>query len=203
MHPMRQNRAFRPIDILDSVVAAAGAARRWESVREQPRGDDLGRPMEGCPAGVPRLLGVRTVPQAARRLPRRRGPAHGLAGQGRARGTARRLHRVDGFPGARERDVPDAPDRRGARRSRRPEHHGGARPRCRRRDRAEGPAGTLARVRARRARRRPLARGPGLDVQLEDSSSSYDIATNQRHKGDVTLRTKLFVRSRLADKTGQ
>lgn len=45
--------------------------------------------------------------------------------------------------------------------------------------------------------------GPGLDVQLEDGNSSYDIATNQRHKGDVTLRTKLFVRSRLADKTGQ
>ncbi len=45
--------------------------------------------------------------------------------------------------------------------------------------------------------------GPGLDVQLEDNSSSYDIATNQRHKGDITLRTKLFVRSRLADKTGQ
>lgn len=44
--------------------------------------------------------------------------------------------------------------------------------------------------------------GPGLDVQLEDSNSSYDIATNQRHRGDVTLRTKLFVRNRLADKTG-
>lgn len=44
--------------------------------------------------------------------------------------------------------------------------------------------------------------GPGLDVSLEDNVSSYDIATNQRHSGDVTLRTKLFVRNRLADKTG-
>jgi hypothetical protein len=43
--------------------------------------------------------------------------------------------------------------------------------------------------------------GPGLDVQLEDKESSYDIATGKRHKGDVTLRTKLFVRHRLADKT--
>jgi hypothetical protein len=44
--------------------------------------------------------------------------------------------------------------------------------------------------------------GPGLAVQLEENLSSYDIATNQRHSGDVTLRTKLFVRNRLADKTG-
>jgi DNA-binding NarL/FixJ family response regulator len=43
--------------------------------------------------------------------------------------------------------------------------------------------------------------GPGLDVQLEDNLSSYDIATNKRHKGDVTRRTKLFVGNRLADKT--
>jgi len=44
--------------------------------------------------------------------------------------------------------------------------------------------------------------GPGLDVQLEDKESSYDIATGKRHNGDVTLRTKLFVRNRLADKAG-
>jgi hypothetical protein len=44
--------------------------------------------------------------------------------------------------------------------------------------------------------------GPGLDVQLEDKESSYDIAVNQRHTGEVTLRTKLFIRNRLADKTG-
>jgi len=45
--------------------------------------------------------------------------------------------------------------------------------------------------------------GPGLDVQLEDKESSYDIATGKRHNGDVTLRTKLFVRNRLADKPGE
>jgi DNA-binding NarL/FixJ family response regulator len=44
--------------------------------------------------------------------------------------------------------------------------------------------------------------GPGLDVELKDNLSSYDIATNQRHTGDVTLRTKLFIKNRLADKTG-
>jgi hypothetical protein len=45
--------------------------------------------------------------------------------------------------------------------------------------------------------------GPGLDVHLEDKESSYDIATGKRHNGDVTLRTKLFVRDRLADKPGE
>jgi hypothetical protein len=45
--------------------------------------------------------------------------------------------------------------------------------------------------------------GPGLDVQLEDKESSYNIATGRRHAGDVTLRTKLFVRDRLADKPGE
>ena len=44
--------------------------------------------------------------------------------------------------------------------------------------------------------------GPGLDVKLEDKESRYDIATGKRHTGDVTLRTKLFVRHRLADKAG-
>jgi hypothetical protein len=44
--------------------------------------------------------------------------------------------------------------------------------------------------------------GPGLDVHLEANQSSYDIATNKRHEGEVTLRTKLFFRNRLADKTG-
>lgn len=43
--------------------------------------------------------------------------------------------------------------------------------------------------------------GPGLDVHLEDKNSSYNIATNKRHNGDVTLRTKLFVSNRVADKT--
>ena len=45
--------------------------------------------------------------------------------------------------------------------------------------------------------------GPGLDVQLEDKESRYNIATGRRNAGDVTLRTKLFVRDRLADKPGE
>jgi DNA-binding NarL/FixJ family response regulator len=44
--------------------------------------------------------------------------------------------------------------------------------------------------------------GPGLDVSLEHKYARYDIATHDRHAGDVTLRTKLFVNSRLADKSG-
>jgi hypothetical protein len=44
--------------------------------------------------------------------------------------------------------------------------------------------------------------GPGLDVQLENNQSRYEIATNRRLSGEVTLRTKLFVRGRIADKTG-
>jgi hypothetical protein len=44
--------------------------------------------------------------------------------------------------------------------------------------------------------------GPGLDVSLEHKYASYDIATHDRHSGDVTLRTKLFVKNRLADKPG-
>ena len=42
--------------------------------------------------------------------------------------------------------------------------------------------------------------GPGLEVSLEAKEASYDIAKGERHSGDVTLRTKLFVRSRLGDK---
>ena len=44
--------------------------------------------------------------------------------------------------------------------------------------------------------------GPGLDVSLEHKYASYDIATHDRHSGDVTLRTQLFVKNRLADKPG-
>jgi hypothetical protein len=44
--------------------------------------------------------------------------------------------------------------------------------------------------------------GPALDVQLENNRSSYEIATNRRNNGNVTLRTQLFVRSRVGDKTG-
>jgi hypothetical protein len=42
--------------------------------------------------------------------------------------------------------------------------------------------------------------GPGIEVNLEAKEASYDIAKGERHSGDVTLRTKLFVRSRLGDK---
>jgi hypothetical protein len=42
--------------------------------------------------------------------------------------------------------------------------------------------------------------GPGIEVSLEAKEASYDIAKGERHSGDVTLRTKLFVRSRLGDK---
>jgi DNA-binding NarL/FixJ family response regulator len=44
--------------------------------------------------------------------------------------------------------------------------------------------------------------GPGLDVSLEQKYARYDITTHDRHKGDVTLRTKVFVNGRLADKPG-
>jgi DNA-binding NarL/FixJ family response regulator len=41
--------------------------------------------------------------------------------------------------------------------------------------------------------------GPGLDVSLEQKYASYGIATHDRHSGDVTMRTQLFVKNRLAD----
>lgn len=42
--------------------------------------------------------------------------------------------------------------------------------------------------------------GPGLEVKLQNKYSSYDIAKNDRHSGDVTKRTKLFVKGRVGDK---
>ncbi len=44
--------------------------------------------------------------------------------------------------------------------------------------------------------------GPALDVSLEHKYAHYDISTHDRHSGDVTLRTRLFVKDRLADKSG-
>jgi hypothetical protein len=44
--------------------------------------------------------------------------------------------------------------------------------------------------------------GPGLDVSLEHKYAHHDIATHDLHKGDVTMRTQLFMRDRLADKPG-
>jgi len=43
--------------------------------------------------------------------------------------------------------------------------------------------------------------GPGLDVSLEHKYASYDIATHDRHAGEVTVRTRLFIKNRLADKS--
>jgi hypothetical protein len=42
--------------------------------------------------------------------------------------------------------------------------------------------------------------GPGLEVKLQDKYTSYGIAKNERHAGDVTMRTKLFVKGRMVDK---
>lgn len=42
--------------------------------------------------------------------------------------------------------------------------------------------------------------GPGLEVKFEHKYTSYDISRNERHSGDVTMRTKLFVKGRVVDK---
>jgi DNA-binding NarL/FixJ family response regulator len=42
--------------------------------------------------------------------------------------------------------------------------------------------------------------GPGIEVSLHDRHASYDVARSERHKGDVTERTQLFVRNRMGDK---
>jgi DNA-binding NarL/FixJ family response regulator len=44
--------------------------------------------------------------------------------------------------------------------------------------------------------------GPGLDVSLEQKYASYGIATHDRHSGDVTMRTQLFVKNRLGEEPG-
>lgn len=44
--------------------------------------------------------------------------------------------------------------------------------------------------------------GPGLDVSLEQKYASYGIATHDRHSGDVTMRTQLFVKDRLGEEHG-
>lgn len=43
--------------------------------------------------------------------------------------------------------------------------------------------------------------GPGLDVSLEQKYASFGIATHERHSGDVTTRTQLFVKDRLGDQS--
>jgi hypothetical protein len=42
--------------------------------------------------------------------------------------------------------------------------------------------------------------GPGLEVRLEHKNIAYDVARHDRHAGDVTVRTRLFVRHRVGDK---
>jgi hypothetical protein len=42
--------------------------------------------------------------------------------------------------------------------------------------------------------------GPGLHVNLEANDTSYAISKGESHEGDVTMRTRLFVRGRVADK---
>jgi DNA-binding NarL/FixJ family response regulator len=42
--------------------------------------------------------------------------------------------------------------------------------------------------------------GPGLEVKLQHKYTSYDVAKRERHAGDVTMRTKLFVKGSVGDK---
>ena len=42
--------------------------------------------------------------------------------------------------------------------------------------------------------------GPALQVNLETKYASYGIAKRERHDGDITMRTKLFAKSHIADK---
>lgn len=42
--------------------------------------------------------------------------------------------------------------------------------------------------------------GPGLEVSLQHKDASYDIAKNEQHPGDVTVRTRMFVKGRVGDK---
>lgn len=42
--------------------------------------------------------------------------------------------------------------------------------------------------------------GPGLEISLEEKRAVYDVARNDDLQGDVTLRTKLYVRQRVADR---
>jgi len=42
--------------------------------------------------------------------------------------------------------------------------------------------------------------GPGLEVSLQHKNASYDVAKGDKHSGDVTLRTRMFVKGRVGDK---
>lgn len=42
--------------------------------------------------------------------------------------------------------------------------------------------------------------GPGLEVSLEQKYARYEISRGSHHAGDVTMRTKIFVKGRIGDK---
>jgi DNA-binding NarL/FixJ family response regulator len=42
--------------------------------------------------------------------------------------------------------------------------------------------------------------GPGLEISLEENHAAYDVASSDELKGNVTMRTRLFVKQRVADK---
>ncbi len=42
--------------------------------------------------------------------------------------------------------------------------------------------------------------GPGLEISLEEKHAVYDVARHDGLQGDVTVRTKLYVRQRVADR---
>lgn len=42
--------------------------------------------------------------------------------------------------------------------------------------------------------------GPGIEVSLQDKYASYDVARSERHSGEVTERTQMFVRNHMGDK---
>jgi hypothetical protein len=45
--------------------------------------------------------------------------------------------------------------------------------------------------------------GPGLEISLEQKHASYEISKGNHHAGDVTMRTKLFVKGRVSDKVAR
>jgi hypothetical protein len=42
--------------------------------------------------------------------------------------------------------------------------------------------------------------GPGLEISLEQKHAHYEISRGDNHAGDVTVRTKIFVKGRVGDK---
>ena len=48
-----------------------------------------------------------------------------------------------------------------------------------------------------------LGGSPAVHVNLEQKNASYDVAKREKHAGDVTMRTKLFIKHRVTDKFGR